>query len=125
MTAYFQLTEPSQTDTEHTPGKWKARELFAHDEPEQSMGLFIYTEKNSRGSNPDPIASLPGISREDFANAQLIAAAPELLAALESLLEFMPIVANSPFGRANNVQAYIDDARAALAKARGANASGK
>jgi len=43
----------------------------------------------------------------------------ELLTALESLLEFMPIVANSPFGRANNVQAYIDDARAIIAKARG------
>lgn len=42
------------------------------------MGLFIFAT-----AQRNPLASLPGIGREDYANAQLIAAAPGLLAALE------------------------------------------
>lgn len=113
MTDFFHLTEPSQTHTSgHTPGKWEARELFADDEPAQSMGLFIYTEQNARGHR-DPIASLPGIGREDFANAQLIAAAPELLAALEFIAA--DLNTEMPAETAAIVQR-------AIAKARGQNA---
>jgi len=63
----------------YTPGPWDARELFDEDDlTPVSMGLFIFAT-----AYRDPVATLPGIGREDFANAQLIAAAPDLLAALE------------------------------------------
>jgi len=62
----------------YTPGPWDARELFDDGDDAQSLGLFI-----SATAQRNPVATLPGIGREDFANAQLIAAAPDLLAALE------------------------------------------
>lgn len=97
----------------HTLGRWEARELFADDEP-QSLGLFVYAEHEAL-DEPLAVASLPGISPLDFANAQLIAAAPELLAACEAALLREDIAADE----------LGDQLRAALAKARGANASGR
>jgi len=65
----------------YTPGPWDARELFDDGDDAQSLGLFI-----SATAQRNPLASLPGIGREDFANARLIAAAPDLLAACEAAL---------------------------------------
>jgi len=69
----------------HTPGPWDARELFDDGDDAQSLGLFIYKNHDAT-AHRNPLASLPGIGREDFANAQLIAAAPDLLAACEAAL---------------------------------------
>jgi hypothetical protein len=64
---------------EHTSGPWRIEEGFDH-ETEESQGLAVYS------ADDDIICSLPGIGRHDFANAALIAAAPELLAALQQIL---------------------------------------
>jgi len=69
----------------YTPGPWDARELFDDGDDAQSLGLFIYKNHDAT-AHRNPLASLPGIGREDFANAQLIAAAPDLLAACEAAL---------------------------------------
>lgn len=66
-----------QNMTKHTSGPWMAEERF-HDDGETSMGLSVYAKG-------EEICSLPGIGRQDFADAALIAAAPELLAALQLL----------------------------------------
>jgi len=71
--------------TKHTPGPWDARELFDDGDDAQSLGLFIYKNHDAT-AHRNPLASLPGIGREDFANAQLIAAVPDLLYALNLML---------------------------------------
>lgn len=54
------------------------------------------------------------------ANAALIAAAPDLLEALEKLVGMVPEIARAlPFGVPMAYAVAFDDARAALAKARG------
>ena len=63
--------------TEHTTGPWAYAERFIGDE---SCGLEVVAKD-------DRICSLPGIGFEDLANARLIAAAPQLLAALQGVLK--------------------------------------
>ena len=68
---------------DHTPGLWIAEDTRVQTHsPNSSYNsrLIAYT------GSPKPIGNL-GWAREGEANAQLIAAAPELLEALENLLE--------------------------------------
>jgi hypothetical protein len=60
----------------HTPGPWAYSEQFDGDG--ESLGLEVV-------ANRAAVTRLPGVGLEDYANAQLIAAAPRLLAALEGL----------------------------------------
>lgn len=86
--------------TQHTPGPWY---LDAHDE----RGWFLLSE-----SGPDIMA-------EPFdcadADARLIAAAPDLLSALEGMLE------HADMGEINDEDTLeaVNAARAAIAKAKG------
>ena len=95
--------------TEHTPGPWKVIEdpfsegivaIIQHDE----FGLLAV------GSCEDRAAT----GEEDHYNAHLIAAAPDLLAALE---EISALTAYA--GRSMKDEAVCDVARAAIARARG------
>jgi hypothetical protein len=66
----------------HTPAPWKHEELFDGDE---SLGITIQAGR-------DEIAHISSIGHQDFANAALIAAAPELLeASLEALELFSKV----------------------------------
>lgn len=83
---------PSRTFTLHTPGPWKLKQ----------HGINHYT---LTGSSPGLIAD---IHRDE--DAQIIAAAPDLLAALRGLLNALPSATTHPAIRA---------ARAAIANATG------
>lgn len=94
-----------------TPGPW-----IAHKYPTKRGYGFVIQSEEHRGIS---IASLsPGISTDRIepiaeANARLIAAAPDLLAALEELLESQR--GDWPLRQAEAKQ----QARAAIAKAKG------
>lgn len=99
--------------TTHTPGPWKAYDATA--------GTHIVAE-NEEG---DARVAYVKVCLADFspkaqqANARLIAAAPELLAALEAL------VGEADLGEVDlddGDRTKLDNARAAIAKAKGANA---
>lgn len=98
------------SSAKHTPGPWKWRsgyngmdgvgeEIFTHD---RNDGMWL-----AYGSNQE-------------ANARLIAAAPELLAALERCdLAFADWQVGVVPGRPEDILALIAQVRAALAKATG------
>lgn len=119
--------------TTHTPGPW-----FAECMDEGQSGGYVYNASSRLEDDGRAICDMrPSVrlkhadkrrsdsfvySQEDIANAQLIAAAPDLLAALEALLPFASTVAKTPFGAMNGVQDLIDEARAAIANAKGETA---
>lgn len=98
------------TQAQHTQGEWKARpavEVAAYESP-----CFVI----HRGD--DPIAVVLGDNDEDLANAKLIVAAPDLLAAVEEMLAvFAPGV--DSFGAGAGELEAVAISRAAVAKARG------
>ena len=90
------------TDTKHTPGPWTIS-----DEIGEMNGRIIYDEEYGIGEAWD----LNG-NPENAANAHLIAAAPDLFEALESLLSELDFTETYPFPSEAK-------ARAAIAKAKG------
>lgn len=101
----------------HTPGPWS---IFNTRFPDGRDG-FTVNGNDERGNRNIPVAEIPewffsnlGTKDQHLANARLIAAAPELLAALEALLDTdcpnKQYVAGHPFSA---------KARAAIAVARG------
>jgi len=95
--------------TTHTPGPWIACKGDA--------GQHINIECKRAGNDCQPIATLKGPDKE--ANARLIASAPELLEALEGLLD--QIENGMPFtgSKKDMERASVEQARAAIAKATG------
>lgn len=89
---------------QHTPGPWQ---IMVRD----SVGDNIFTESKPYRR----IANTYGDADEFQANARLIAAAPELLAALEELTDRVDTVLHAGYVGLNRITA----ARAAIAKARG------
>jgi len=90
--------------TQHTPGPWKINKKysFSVETLSDGQGINIIAEC----SDPDGIRS----AGEDSANAKLIAAAPDLLAALEAMIAKID---------ADKLPISCSLARAAIAKARG------
>mgnify|MGYP001600623960 CR=1 FL=1 len=96
--------------TKHTPGPWKVTELDwdssdTYINPSRETGEFAL------------ICRMTGSHAHKNANARLIAAAPELLEALEEAL-------TAPFGLVRGDDArkqtdFVTKARAAIAKAKG------
>jgi hypothetical protein len=95
----------------HTPGPWSLSGVMALDTP---MWIVSVPGEQAR-------IEISDYSQESEANARLIAAAPDLLAALEGLVE----VAKAALEEVNrdgaewHVAAELAEARAAIAKARG------
>ena len=100
--------------TNPTPGPWTREygQRFIHDASAgiKAGGLYIAAALDFNQFSRD---------EEVEANARLIAASPDLLQALELALRYLdhPEVKSIPF--ALPVDAAIDQARAAIAKARG------
>jgi hypothetical protein len=94
--------------TQHTPGPWKVRK--------QGHGTFIGFASDSF------IGEVYTASGRQEANANLLAAAPELLAALKEIKHWADITRGDPN---NNLGAEIESvfnvAYAAIAKAEGKN----
>lgn len=91
-----------KTDTKHTPGPWKAE------------GWESLVVNCAEGYTLTLAAGREGAGLEELkANAALIAAAPDLLAALEDIVK---LADNTDFYLPLN---WLEDARAAIAKAEG------
>ena len=87
--------------SKHTPGPWAVG---------PDLEVF-YAPNGAPITRPLRLTSLVGRTEEDVANAKLIAAAPELLAALEGLTE-------GPLSL-NELNELMADAREVIAKAKG------
>ena len=100
----------------HTSGPWKfGKELTAH----SGEWLISYDAKD-KGQGICIAETRPG-SGSEAANAQLIASAPDLLEALQSILPFIPVTSAKEGGASaysENVRA-ADKVRAAIARATG------
>ena len=94
--------------TQHTPGPWEAVEGNAHHGPfVTDIGDRTICDLYTLDGADRPAVFRP---EEAEANARLIAAAPDLLAALEELC----LAPNK-----HRPEEYWEDARAAIAKAKG------
>ena len=98
----------------HTPGPWKACGYEVHDRTTE------YDEDGARiGSTANCICTahfVPSHADQRKANAALIAAAPELLAALEKAVEQYGRP-GGPWNVPSTPGTWIADAQAAIAKA--------
>lgn len=102
-------------NTKHTPGPW---DIWTDREENEIYGRAIGARITAAGDSRS-IGSIHGLASneeairdEAAANAKLIAAAPELLAALEALLD------QADLGEVDEeTQPIVDQARAAIAKA--------
>jgi len=83
-------------EVKHTPGPWRVNHRCVEDEARNAIAS-VYRNVDGTGHNK--------------ANARLIAAAPDLLAACEAIL--------SGWGHQDGVSRAVEKARAARAKARG------
>lgn len=101
--------------TKHTPGPWKAFNCIG---PRSLKNWHIQADE-LKGR---PVATIADIGDGDAANAQLIAAAPELLEALEFMLEADTNICENIGRKSDQAMtriAAIDQARVAIAKAKG------
>lgn len=91
----------------HTPGPW-------HFNPESG---------NVHGGKPDDglctVVALVGMGREMDANAHLIAAAPELLAACDRALNFLNNAVEFGFIKRDTAHDALQELREAISKAEG------
>ena len=106
------------TKAKHTPGSWRADfgEAF-HIRPNDGCTLAQVTFLKGRGG-----LSGRRDAEEVAANARLIAAAPDLLEALEFLTTLVNILPNGTFfvkGQYITVEDEVRKARAVIAKAKG------
>jgi hypothetical protein len=116
---YFAARVVARKDSmefKHTPGPWiGAGPSFGDPLPHYTTEILV-EEENEDGDNT-PICSLPfeSFDTENEANARLIAAAPDLLDALDTLCNRIELEGATPL----DWPAYTQ-ARAAIAKAVGA-----
>ncbi|MTJ81767.1 MAG: hypothetical protein F8N37_12215 [Telmatospirillum sp.] len=108
----------------HTPGPW-----CITGEDEYASGCpFVEISSGEDGTSLFHVTAWAvadvdrGITDEDRANARLIAAAPEMLAALELALEYWALEywAHRQQRYKNRLPVWVQTARAAIAKAKGA-----
>jgi hypothetical protein len=99
-----------KNENKHTPGPWEMTEVETAE-----YAITASSKMVNYGGGEEPVIimhtpqiQLPGDTEENFANAALIAAAPDLLAALETLINVRDV---------NNYKAY-EAARAAIVKAK-------
>ena len=94
----------------HTPAPWHFKKLAMHDD--DGGHVVMFTAQNGQRTHRLDCA---GEFKE--ADARLIAAAPELLAALETA--YMALIGYLPAHRNDVTDAAIGAARAAITKAKG------
>lgn len=100
-------------ETRHTPGPWEVGTATANF-PTQIGDQYLSVGNESLDRGICRVSPLTTIDDQDEANASLIAAAPELLAALEGLISIGKRDLSNP-----KYDGYFEAARAAIAKAEG------
>lgn len=112
------MTTTSEDGGRFTPGPWTIRKA--------SRGPSWYVEgQHTRARSPWLVADVDGMGDENEANARLIAAAPDLLAALEACEEVLrlvneaagPVPRGAPMPRLSSFEAWRYAANV-IAKAR-------
>lgn len=99
------------SQAKHTPGPWHAKELS------EPMGIEI--SNAATGAHVCYVRDLFGdVDDVQRVNARLIAAAPDLLAELQSFVDRWGKYPKPPTG--DDLKIYLDNARAAVARATGA-----
>lgn len=96
----------------HTPGPWAADDL-------EDGGVFVFEKGGGNLTIADLNADRSFGFEQIQANARLIAAAPELLAALETISESVNSKNHSTKNIYDTFAAIADTARAAIAAAKG------
>lgn len=106
---------------EHTPGPWRVREYLVSNN-ERAIET-AYTHPGSLGTGHKTVAHTHGAAHnadEKLANARLIAAAPDLLTLLRSILKAATaeeVQSLSATALIAMIEGFGDEIRAALAKA--------
>ena len=100
--------------SEHTPGPWVTEEHLDHIISIETGEDQIYDRKDIAQVGFEPNDRLTA-----EANARLISAAPELLAAMEMLIEREPAIISAALMSGINLSHRFNFARAAVAKAKG------
>ena len=119
-----QTTGQQTTDhgtASHTPGPWQAVQL----KPNEIAGAEWAIEANRKGIGADLVGLCYRQRENGSANASLIAAAPELLAACEAAVKYLE--AHRPQGKIREIFTALNEhengtlkpLRAAIAKAKG------
>jgi|HubBroStandDraft_5_1064220.scaffolds.fasta_scaffold329773_2 hypothetical protein len=99
--------------TAHTSGPWQHRQAYDNGEPASF-------EVDAGRSNICAVATGAGQPEREEANARLIAAAPDLLAALQQFGQATaPFIAGAIGSSNPNIMAAVGQANAAIAKATG------
>jgi hypothetical protein len=109
--------KPNMSTTSHTPGPWIV------EKPYQQHGMFISGPNTGlicKLYSPDVHLCNLNIPVSVEANARLIAAAPELLAALYDALHFVEDMETDLSFKNGIVKKHVATIRAAIAKAEGA-----
>lgn len=101
---------PSTSGTSHTPGPWAQ----TYSKNPQIVGTVSGKDIASTSARNVPLA-------QSEANARLIAAAPEMLEALQTLVESLTWEEK----RSGTTYSGLEDARAAIAKATGTDRDGR
>ena len=98
-------------EAKYTPGPWVAST--------DAIGVVFIPGDNPDGRHPETVAvvQMPRGSEETAANAQLIAAAPEMLAALQKIVQ----VYKGTAVHMSYMAPLVAEARAAIANATGAD----
>lgn len=100
-------SDAPQTTTKHTPGPWRAFDASDMHEPHLGPVFVVGPERFHTVAEVRPGETDDDLPAQTPANARLIAAAPDLLAALEGVLRV-----------ADRATVEFDAARAAIAKAK-------
>jgi len=108
-------------NTTHTPGPWKHDRMFLGNAKDRRTGFIV----NGPDMEPLPIricdirCSPESPFAVSKANARLIASAPDLLAALERFLSAVSVAEELEEIQAGTFEETSEQARAAIAKAKG------
>ena len=111
------------TKTKHTPGPWEYVKTTVQEtgQRERINRIVIGTPRNKNGGRfvaAEIIGPWCGEEERHEADARLISAAPDLLAALEKTLKIV-IRCGTETGPGDTTALAIESARAAIAKAKG------
>ena len=101
------------TQTAHTPGPWRAGASTFYPGLDGPLTMRVYTDH--------PPTEFEVTGDNIAANARLIAAAPDLLDALQAIVDEFPVAAGTAKGIPHDEQGFgsIYRARAAIARATG------
>jgi hypothetical protein len=110
-TTTFQLSTRNKMKTQHTPGPWKVGQYLG-----RSTSFCVHMDVGDKGRGLDIVDAVCGLDTDQRrANARLIAAAPDLLQALQALAN----MAESFPSELHKEHPDVIEALAAIAKATG------